>query len=580
MSILKIRSLFDTRGCQVLLIFVAALVMVGLVFTGTCVHAVQDVERMLKGEEAIKPTIVRVGNHRVTHEEFASMLEATQRLGRNQPNAGDPDVLVGKHLAVLSSLVDSVVYAHIADELGAPMTDDSLLGAMSGQLDRLITEHKALLVEEGRLEADATAEQVAVAFRTDFGAAPDEFRTSQMDQIRAALADPLQRMFQHPQLAQRYVVGLYEGRVTTSDEEVKSSFDELMVRRLGFAEPGMEPADLRARADEAIAALQAGRSFDDVAREFAPNMPESPIPLRRSIVETSPSLKPVLELQPGEHTGLLEDFGQPVIFKLVEVRPNPPADFEERKEQYTQQFKTQRAMATLIEERRKILDSDQVVWESNGFRAVYSMMRFAEEGGGDAQERWLAFYEELGTVQDPAPIVIVPLALARHFAFEQYFRTLSPAERTERLEMRAESLASALEFTESPAARLRMFDIMLELQNAEMALDSLRIAAESNMDFTEVGEQLNADISARAETAQTRGLFTPEMVATLEQEFARWAEEKAEFDTAQAELRAEEERARREAEEEMRLEDEAARREAAAEAEKAAEGAKAPAQGR
>ncbi len=565
----------SNRGCQVIAWGVMFLCAIGLLYTGSCTSLFHG---GAQGDQAPAQIVAVVAGNQITEKQINDVMT---NLSRGLPEGGDTDeprLQFGIVSMALHQVVDEAVNAALAKQSGVAVTDDDVLKNVGAAFDQSVLVEKQKMIAAKQLKPDASdADFQAAILKMTGGKDLATIREQKMAEVRKALQDPKMRPNVIGSFVEKALLAKYESSVAVDDETLKRAFDQFVVRRLSFQKAGLTTEEQETQAEKALAEIQGGATFEAAMAKYAPGAPKEPTRLSRQAIVTSPDLKPLLDLKPGQTSAVVKEFGVPTIFQLVKVEPGVPKEFAQQKSLFAQAYRQQMASQRIVDERRKLLDSKAMEWKSPAYKLAYELSDFMRTSafGPQAKEKLKAFAEEAATLDDPIGDQVT--ALARFTAFETYCGMLSPAEKEQEYETRVEVMSAVLEYKESYTVRLALADLLMAHKDGEQAIQHLQMAAETNRDFGPAAVKLCGDIQARLDKGVKAGVFTAEMAAPVRKELDRWHKDKAEDEKTQAEIKAEEAKAQKEAEEEIRKENEANLKQQAEEKASAHKAAKAPA---
>ncbi len=311
--------------------------------------------------------IATVRGREISYEQFWDKLEqARQRLA-----ALDPTELLGLKYTVLRRMMEDLAVELEAEERGITVTEE--------EVDKHITE----LVDQSIAQQFGGDPQRLEQFLKARGQSEAEYRAEERARI-AKDRDAVRRSALRKKLAERVA------QVKVSDDDVRKFWREIRIRRIVFragdVEPGKPPrpvSEAKKRAEQALAELDAGKDFAEVAKAFSeepeeaargglftlPGSKEEWIPRLRAVParENEVVLYPVFDydferfvfrLKKGEVSKIFQterpkpDGGLEIrlhIVKVIDERLNPPRDLARRMDDYRQVIEQ-------IEKRVRFLD--------------------------------------------------------------------------------------------------------------------------------------------------------------------------------------------------------------------------------
>lgn len=520
--------MFEKTGCQIVMIGVGALVALSLIFVipPTC----RD-DSQLREDSFL---IATVGDKSLSVRQYQDAVQlASQQFGRSFGSAQFEFAIKSD---VLDAQIRSLTMLSIAEARGVTVTDDDVLGSIDQDIETQRVQIRMQMEQDGRLQPGATEQEFQQIAGEELRRM-EESITSQRVQVQTRLeTDPGFRQFAYGTVVGRKLLESIARNLPVSQEEIIRNMDNFVIRRLVFAEPDLTAEQNRERANQAKSELDAGADFVATMEKYMPGQPTDTIQFPRSSIRNNPTIEPILEIQPGQHTGVV-DAGVPTIYQLVRVDENVPEDFENNLEFFRQQYASQEANAVLQREIDDYLAGDAIDWHLDSYRISFELNRYMrfealESTEEERKQRFLALAQEAKAIYLDTVDEVDMAALAYYVAFDSYYSLLTEQEQSdaEVVEQRIESLE---------AAREVMPDVDIEIELAQLYMDrgdtadaGARIieAAELNMDFQLINETHHQRISEFVNDAEEAGALDPADIDKVREELQRWAREKAEYD--------------------------------------------------
>ncbi|HSV74061.1 MAG TPA: peptidylprolyl isomerase [Chthonomonadales bacterium] len=356
---------------RVLFIGIAVVFGLGVIaYFGASPMATQDAETQRLRDE----TVVTVNGQAVTRGDYMSAWDQLERrAGGNELQAA---YLQGM---IVRSLVDEAMLRQVAEQRGLRVTDREVESALRAEREAGGSKENPLSDEDLLRLSGAR----------------------NMDEVREAIRRRL--------LPER-LGALLSGSDRLTMDDLLRTFDEVKVRHILIGvttsprpAPGALPdAQAKRRADEILARVRAGASFEQMANRFTTDPTNRPTRMDARTGREVPTGAPkggdlgwyrrgggfvkefedaAFALKPGEVSPVVKTpFGYHII-RVDEVRRNLPEDFEQTKQQQLEQLRQTRsgeALQKLMEEQRK---NAQLVWKDPALEWRYA---FAQSGGGMA----------------------------------------------------------------------------------------------------------------------------------------------------------------------------------------------------
>lgn len=527
--------------------------MFGGVFYTSCTN--QGQTSMADGQGQVAPAF-RVGDIAVPGAEIQDAID--NQLSTFGGAEQLPPRLVASQVAtVLNASIDRALLARLAQTRGIQFSDEAILAAQTRQLDEAVQQARQQAILTGQLKADATPQQFDEFIKKQAGGRTlAQIREEQTKSLREALADPSRRSQVLLSVAPLLLQQSMRGQFNPSEAELRASYDQLTVKRILLKEglPGKSAAE---RAQEALAAIQGGLSFEQAMDRYSNDLPQgsekvsqNTTPLSGSTVLADPQLRPIADLKPGQVSGVLDTPEGKIIVKLISRKSELPKDFEKNKATYRSQLVDQYAGQAIEAELRKLRqDPNLVKWEAPGYRAIYEFGRASEGAVGTDSEAKMRQVYELATqaVQKNQGYDARAAALARFASLDTLYNAAA-ANREALRDERIASIQSLLETGEFTDLRLQLVDLYVQANRKDEAFNELLTAARNNTRFDPVGQERYRSIAAKLAELQRSNTLTAEQAKQVQGELERYRTEQAEDERQRAEQQKRDEAARREAE--------------------------------
>jgi hypothetical protein len=540
LSVTKLREATEKKGCMVAVWIVMVLSAVGLAGSGFfgCFNADQTVPADAVLEENVlsvngEPVMLGTVNRQV--EFFLGLYE---RMG--QP-VGTPDLDFEVTSSSLSLVVDQQVQLQMAKQKGLTVDDETILAAISDALDNEITQIRMQAVTGGDLKENATEAEFQEWFEKNVGSSTSEYKKSRIDLMREELKKPYVRQAEAGRYAFTELQEKYFNEATATDEEIKRSFDKLMVLKLTFDNVETPLAEREAQAKKALAEIKGGADFATVQTKYMKNPVNEPAGLLRSDVEADPAKRPLASLKPGQTSEVLMEFGVPTIYKLLEVKSEAPTDIETNRDVYGQTVRREKAGKALQVDFDKARDAAKIEWESESFKAIFDVFETQTDDSLSDEQKKQVYLDVMAQGEAPADDPAGPKAnvLAKYAAMKRVETMLTADERKERLQDFAMIIAATLDQYESTDLRLKLVDIYSEAGDYEQAAAELLLVAQYNTGFEEQNLTTFNTINTVLSKLQTEKKISDEAALKIRDELLKWSEAKKQSE--EMEKKAEEE---------------------------------------
>ncbi|MCW5937332.1 MAG: hypothetical protein KIT11_08505 [Fimbriimonadaceae bacterium] len=531
MSISKIRSAFEKKGCQVILAIVGIALAGALIVPSSCQGFLGQGNG--PGHPADSPTVAEVSGEKVTAAEVSATYAVLQQRGSTNPTA-DFYTMAGALDFSVNRAIDRILAKRVNVQLDATTQDAAFEEVWNRQLE----QQKFALIQAGKLKFEDTDEKFKEVIKKESGRDISELKKTWLDAQKKELDDPERGPLIKGDLLGIVVGQAYERTATATEAELKKSFDQFELTRIVFSGPGVKQEDALAQADKALDELKKGANFGEVKKKYnkATTAPAT-LTYPRTYVESVDELKPITELKPGQYTEVIEESQTVSIYALVQVKANLPADFEKNKIQLLDSFKRRHA----IEKRTadvEALEKD-IVWKSDGYRLVYDLYKGFRTPQGPSDEKLKEFVKQTEGLTSEDPFGQKLVTLARYVALSSYYPKLSPKEQEEARPDKIATLTSLLEDTESPQIRLELSELYITEEDYDSAAEQLVLAAQVNTSTDPEGQALHESLKKQLAAARGIEKYPKDMLDKVQAEITRWEKDKAEEQNAAKEAAAE-----------------------------------------
>lgn len=545
--------MFEKRGCQVVLGLIGLALAIGLLLPGTCQGGMGGPPPV---EEA---KVATVAGREISYADLAARVEEARRNRRQT----DPSTQFTTGIQALDGVISEAALASLASTKGVTLSDEQAVKLFEAENQNSLAEVKLQLVQQGLVKPGADDKAYDEAFKKLRGVTLTEAQAQALADFKAALSDP-GRKFQ----ARQSVLGLavrdrYRADAKDTLEDLKKSFRKYKVLRIPFDDLKLDYEARKESAEAAAQELKRGAKAEAVMAKYAPKAPKDPMELDQSILEGQPGMEEIARLKPGESTGVLDQFGTPVVYYLVSTSPGLPADFEKSKDMRLKLFREREADKRLQKDIAALKDPAKIEWGDPALGLAYEAWALMSGASGTDPKDRRAKLKEIAaraeTVEAKTPLGSALAGLAGYAAFENYYMQLNPDQQAEERPARIAKLRKALEDTEDFNMRLSLYDMLLEEGEFEEATLALKQAAAAVYGF-EQQDQLNlGEVQRRLAAAEKNPKVKKEWLQGTKDELARWAKDRAKFEQEERELEAERKKAaaedaKREAEEKAKLE--------------------------
>lgn len=269
----------------------------------------------------------------VSREQFEMMVE--DRVRQQVALMGDAMASIGVRWQVFQDLVTQALIAKAAEKEGIRLSDRDL----DREIEKLVDEQVKQERERAAQGKPLNDREFEMIIRNSVGKSVAEWR----EELKQSW-EPRKPLLRQSLLEQKLMEKVAKVP-NPSDDELKRSFDLLTIRHILVSTDKRTEEQARKRAEEILQKLHSGADFARIAKEFSddPGSKQNggslgAIPRSQLFIFAPEFTKAVEALQPGQMSGLVKtQFGFHII-RLDSVKPNVPADFDKKKEEYAKQY--------------------------------------------------------------------------------------------------------------------------------------------------------------------------------------------------------------------------------------------------
>lgn len=559
MSIISIRSMFEKKGCQAIMIVLAVALVVGMLLPSLLPG--------MGGQGGQQdPTLFAVGGTDVKAKQFDTLLRQQQAsLGP----AAEPDQLLRQIGGVIDQFVQQAATRQVAQKYGATTNEAQLKKWATESVDFQIEMMKMQAQMQGELKT-GTQEEFAAFFKKNSGRTIEEAKAEITKNVDAELKKPEGRKALEDQFATKSIQEAAAKKITVTEETLKASYDNFSFHRISVVDAAMTPEKREEAAEKAREEIAAGKPIAEVFKRVMKSDITPPVEMPRSALEADEAQKVLLTLKPGELSPVVQQYGNPTFFQLVKKEPKLPPTFEKEKAKLLEDFKTQKASQQVTEEIKEAKKSVKIDWKQPELKVVHSVYLAISEPIGKTK----ADFEAILVQADALDADDSYKALSRYTLLNEIYNRATTEEQAELKEKKAEAAEIVLPFVESVAFRLTLVDQFVELKNNDKAFEVLAEAAGRIASFDSMTTADAGRVELKASQLETSKVLTKEQADEVRAVITQWRSDKAAYEKEEAEARKEAElEEKRMLEEEKKMEAEEKKKE---EAEKAAAAKSAP----
>ena len=393
--------------------------------------------------------------------------------------------------------------------------------------ERLLREHKA-----------KTLDQFYIQY---YGFSEKEHREFREQRDEAALASPLDRRSQLALMLQQALLGQYRAAVDTPDDEVRASYDEFTYQQLLVSpEDDQDPV---AKAEEILGRIRDGMKFEVAVVRFSGIEPTDDQAPEEAGTETydrltllsSPGFSFLEEMDPGEVSDVIELVASAAIYRVIQIEPGAPEDFDAQKESRAlgmRQALGDRLLGEALEERVK---AARIEWQDESYRLVrsYGDLRSGERAeelrrGENKQERIEAYREILEEAKEAVGDARI-LALLSYVAIGQIAADTPPGPEKEALDEERLRVYREIEFNIRYLPFVFEYaELLIAAGDGDEALEQLKEIPYSLLEFEE-NEAMIDRLEAMLPEAERHASEGSTVADEVREEIDRWRKGLAEF---------------------------------------------------
>lgn len=526
LSIVSIRKAMETKGCQALLVVIGTLMVIGMVAGSWMSH------NQTPGQMSEETVLFTVAGRKVTAKEFSERLAEYSQQQQMQGSQGTAIGELSTAVAAASSYAQSAAIGALAQQKGVQVTEEGVRSVAERVAKDQIQQYREQLTQMGMIKAGDAPDAFDKRFTELMKKTPAEFEKAQVDGIMQRYADAKTKAQVTTAVQQELVKDAYTKSAVVSEEDLKKGFEEFTLATIRFDDLKKPLADREAQAKAIQAKAAGGGDFASLQKEAAPaaKAEERQVKLTRAIMENTPELKPLMDLKPGEVSGVVMSGGSPVIFKLVSVNANLPKDFESKKAELLENARRQSGAEAFAKDYKAKLDEFKPKFADKGLEIAYDFgSGMSDPENTLSPEKRKAFLEGIkARLRDPeTSSVSYPnlIAATEFLVVEQLYQSASELEKPGMLDERIEAANRMLEFFEDSSFRLDFADELLKAKRNDDAFAMALAAAQNNGDYSQTGEMVYQKLSQMTLSAAQTKAWTDDQIKQLRSELERWQTE-------------------------------------------------------
>lgn len=564
MSIDNTRKFIEKAGCGHIIGIAIAIALLAGMFTQTWNN--QGSQGGPGADQALieKSAFAEVAGQKVSTVTVQNAYEDTmEQMRQPGPDGSTPPLptLEQRAFAYSRALDQSLQQAALlalATKAGFKATDESLANEFSKLLDQEFETKRAEYVKDGTLKANATEAEFAEAYKKKTGQSPTELRERQKADLARTAGDPVMRSQQMAFAAFRYLMTQESSKIKVTEDDLKINYTTYNVKILNFPPDPKKAGSAEATAAKVAEEIKKGMTFEAAMDKYSIISPEPGKkksdrvdPMPGSLLAFQPDLAPIKNLKAGQVSEVIMSPGGPALYKLVSIKQELPKDYEATKSSLMKNLQEQKTGEAVTKQIEAFLADDKnVKWLSPEFQIGYQSAKLLNSPAFTVEkaEELLTRFEKLENKEQAPPMVKnLVFALA-----SQNMAMSTDAVKKKQAESRFLKLAEeVLRGAEDSGLRLRMARIYLD-HDSEEAGAALLAAANTNSDFGPQGQSTHSEIYSLMDKLKSQKLLSAELEKAINDAQTRWKTDRESYEKAQANAKAEREKA--EAEAKARLE--------------------------
>lgn len=435
--------------------------------------------------------------------------------------------------AVLVSLVTDNVIGTLAREKGVMVDDGTVLSLVGQQVDSYITSVRQTGVAFQELKPDAVESEFQEYFKKQNGVSTREFKDNQIARTQELLDDEHQRQSLINEYSRSALQQWFVANTEITDEEAEASYEQFEILTMMFLDQDLALDEREAKAEEALAELEAGADFVEVMKKYSENPVTEPGTLTRADIDRSEGLQVILDLEAGQHSEINYEFvGIPIIYKLVSVTKELPDDYEDTKDIHKDTLRQNQANQTFNDAVAEGRKTAKIKWSSKGHQTVYELT-VALGNQELEQEPLKAYLRKLiaDDVRDPQdPMGPSAAIYSRYVAMKSLDNISTVEERNDAAETFTLILIELLTITENVQLRLDLVELYERMELMDKATDVLREAARMNTGFLPINDTYYDEINRTLTRYETEGKIEEGLSAEILALLTKWSMDKAGVD--------------------------------------------------
>lgn len=392
---------------------------------------------------------------------------------------------------VFREQVDQLLIAQAAKREGITLSDRDL----DREIEKLIDQQVKTERERAAQGKELTDQQFEMIIRNSMGKSVADWREELRQNWQPR--KPLLRQA----LIQQKLMEKVAGVPNPTDDELKRSFDLLQVRHILVSTSNRTEEQARKRAEEILQKVRSGGDFAQLARQFSDD-PGSKAqggalpPSMRSQIDLMfvPEFAQALnKLQPGQTSDLVKtDYGFHII-RLDSVKPNVPADFDKKKEEYQKQYVDSQRAAKWGQYLAQLRRTAKIEIQDPELKAFQALEELQKQSGkpeySSALTRAIEAFEQ-ATQQMPSADSLVVLGML--YQQQSEMPGLAETTRKQAREKAITAWQNALQRIESVQLRMMLAELYRKEKQDDLAIQQYQEVGRIAWDRPDIHAQLKS----------------------------------------------------------------------------------------
>lgn len=537
MSIDTTKNFIEKSGCGKAFGVVIALVMLVSVFQSCGVG--QDAQSGQAAAPANEPSVVTVGKVGAPVSAFESLYERAIQIRETQVRAQAGDNFEGLsqsdraivYSEVAGQVVTNLINMHYAQEAGISISKDMALAESTKQFEDQVNTARQQLIQQGKLTATSTQEDLDKAIKELAGKTLTELRAENTATASDLYDSPGGKLILEGGAAVTAYKSQMESKTVVSEDELKKSFQSARLKSIVFKQNPTGP-DRTAEAQKVLDEIKAGTITFEAAMDKYSQNPFAPKDKKPSQHEDILAMQfllvdkdyaPIMDLKPGQMSAVIKGADGPVIYRLIKFEGSVPPDFEATKAEKMKNHKMFVANVAYF----KRLEADMMTlpkFVDGGYEILYKTSMLMREAKYANLEEGLRNQARSLTTGSPRPRDV-----GRFFLERRYYNKLKPEEKKTKFEPYLEAMRGFVSVFDGPTIRMDIVDLLIEMKSPAAGAELIP-ASLTNSTFGQMGQAFNTRINTALDKAKAAKLITPEEIKQVEENQKRWIEGKREYE--------------------------------------------------